>query len=344
MPRSVGAHLLIAGVLCVAQGAFATGPASAEEVVDLKASATAHFVRGVELAKAARWSEARAAFLASNELRPHARTHFNLAVCDRALGRFASAWTEARAALRRDDERGELDVSQRDAARELEAEVLKKVARVRVTLEATDVSLTVDGAPLHMERSRSGAVVLVAGAHSSAAAEPIPAEPFELLLDQGLRHLRVEGPGGARRDLHRTFLEGQVTELVLALPTEGGPAAPQLAAAPSRPALRARPTAAIVLGSLGLVAAGATTGLAVHAAAVHGEARDGCPLRPHCSTDDPRELALEARRFASGATVTGVLAVGSLVGAAVLYATSPAGSTDLELTVGASGVVMSHKF
>src|SRR3954471_1195612 len=49
------------------------------------------FVQGAALARDAQWGAALASFARSARLRPHAWTTYNIAVCERALGKYVLA-------------------------------------------------------------------------------------------------------------------------------------------------------------------------------------------------------------------------------------------------------------
>lgn len=160
------------------------------------------FARGAALAKDAQWGAALASFERSAKLRPHAWTTYNIAVCERALGKYVRARRSFARAL---DERRSVALSParpdppnpsaQPAAdlpepivadvRRFLVEIDQIVASLDVTLDPADAAVAVDGQPLEAVASQGGVPTLVAGTLPAGPGRPPPAGSFRLLLDPG---------------------------------------------------------------------------------------------------------------------------------------------------------------
>ncbi len=116
-----GRSLLVVGLLMTvsasgrAQDAAAGADAAASPAV---VEARDFYKRGVELVKDAQWANALAAFERSAAGRPHATTTFNIAACERAMGRYTRARLHFADALARNaGNPGELPSSLEDEAK-----------------------------------------------------------------------------------------------------------------------------------------------------------------------------------------------------------------------------------
>jgi hypothetical protein len=134
------------------RGAAATDPSVVE--------ARRQFVRGAALAKSAQWTEALESFEQSSRLRPHPITTYNIAACERALGRFTAAREHFHAALDAVP-KGDLPESIRSEIKVYLGEIERLLAHVELKVQPADTAVTLNGRP---SRS-SGILVLDPGTH-----------------------------------------------------------------------------------------------------------------------------------------------------------------------------------
>lgn len=119
-----------------------------------------HFVRGTSFVKTAQWTEALEAFEQSSRLRPHPITTYNIAACERALGRYSAAREHLHAALDAEAD-GELPESIRKEIKLYLGEIDRLLVHVELKVEPAGTTVTLDGRP-----SRdSGTLVLDPGPH-----------------------------------------------------------------------------------------------------------------------------------------------------------------------------------
>lgn len=130
----------------------------------LAADARAKFDEGSRLYKAARYAEAREAFLAAHAQSGDARILFNVAVCDKALGRYARALATLQKSLASPDRPLPAEYTQR--ASEAIATLSRYVAFATLEPSAEGASLAVDGEPV-----RDNPVALETGEHTVTASK-----------------------------------------------------------------------------------------------------------------------------------------------------------------------------
>lgn len=181
------------------------------------AEARKQFVEGNDLAKAAQWAQALAAFERSAALRPHPLTTFNMAVCERALGRL----TRARALFSQTVSAAQQAPSEFPASRLEESmgyltTIEAELVRLEVHLDPADASVAVDGRALVVERSGSSSVA-TAGLGAPGVIEQAPAATFGLVVDPGTHFIRVVAKGYADVTLTKTYAPGTKTTLDLEL-------------------------------------------------------------------------------------------------------------------------------
>ncbi len=200
----------------------AARPASADEGDDQAADAgtleaRAAFKRGTELAKVARWDDARVEFERSYALKPHPITTYNIAFSDRAMGRPARALVLFQRALEEHEARkgGELPQNLIVLVHTCIDEASERVARVRLRLPS-GARLSIDGHPLESFRMR-GETLFVVSADDSSAAEPPSTNSPTVLLDPGTHVFMATLPGHADAVVTRRLEPGAETDLELRL-------------------------------------------------------------------------------------------------------------------------------
>lgn len=161
-----------------------TAPAMAADPPELEQAREA-FTRGSALAKDAQWGAALASFERSAKLRPHAWTTYNIAVCERALGKYVRARRSFARAL--DQRAPDADLPEPIVAdvRRFSVEIDRIVATLDVTLDPPDAAIAVDGQPLETTPSSDATPTLVAGTLPAGPGKAPPAASFRVLLDPG---------------------------------------------------------------------------------------------------------------------------------------------------------------
>ncbi|MBE7482357.1 MAG: hypothetical protein HS104_20550 [Polyangiaceae bacterium] len=317
--------------------ALGIGSASAQSPPDEPTSvvqARDAFRLGAGLAEAGQWKDALAAFQRSAKLRPHATTTYNLAFCERALGRYTRARKLLLLALEqsRAAPTPELTPSLETQAKAYLSEAEQKLARVSLSLDDRALAVSVDGRPLELDRT-APRPVLVAGVREPGPGEALPATEVELVIDPGA-HVFVITKADASRVLNLQVEPGATDRIELCL----GPKPARAAAQPDRPDAT-WPILAFGVGAAG-VAVGTLTGLAA--------LQEKSSLDDHCTRGIARCDARYQRdidamnRYAVVSTASfGVGLVGLGLGAYLLLSTPSADATresaKLRLLVGPTG-------
>ncbi len=148
---------LLGGAHAQAQNKGGRGVAATEPSV---IEARRQFVRGAAFVKSAQWTEALEAFEQSSRLRPHPITTYNIAACERALGRYAAARGHFQTALDAEP-RGELPESIRSEIKVYLAEIERLLVHVELKVEPAGTEVTLNGRPSRA----SGTLVLDPGTH-----------------------------------------------------------------------------------------------------------------------------------------------------------------------------------
>ncbi len=176
-------------------------------------NARAEFVTGADHVKNARWGEALASFERSAALRPHALTTYNIAACERALGRYTRARATLKRALDADQASGNKDLpkSFADDAKRWQIELDSLVVRVSVTLAPADATILVDGAALVKEGDH-----LVAG-FSTGESVKAPGTQFTMQIDPGDHLFALTRAGFANAIVQKHFDPGTSPKLKLDL-------------------------------------------------------------------------------------------------------------------------------
>ena len=156
-----------------ASAAPATAAASVREA--LGDEARGKFDEGARLYKESRFAQARDAFLAAYATSGEPRVLYNVAVCDKALGRYARAILTLRKSLATTDRQVPADYTQRTA--ETIATLSRYVAFVPVEANLDGATITVDGEPL-----RENPMPMETGPHTVVAAKE-GYEPVTMQVD-----------------------------------------------------------------------------------------------------------------------------------------------------------------
>jgi hypothetical protein len=307
----------------------AAGDSNASDLDEARAA----FRRGTALAAQGAWSEALAQFERSARLRPHTFTTYNIAYCERALGRYTRARKQFAKALA--DDRAQnataLPSGVAPQAAAYLAEIESRLVRLHVGLEPGDVSVSVDGRPLEPTDAGEG-IVLVAGTREPGPGEPAPASAFELWVDPGTHVFLVSKRGLPDSTVIRSFEPGARDDLKLTtrIATPQPPAEPSRA---DRPAMVSDANRGRLLPgylALGVGAAGIAVGTLAGLVALQnktnldracGNSRAACPSSARSDLDSLKSWAdISTVSFAIGVTAT--------VGSVVLLATSISSTPD----------------
>ncbi len=283
--------------------------------------AEAAFQEGLRLLQLARFDEACHVLEASHALEPKSGTLVVLASCHAELGKTATAWAEYKeaAALARAEGR----VGHADKANELAAELVQRLASVRIELTApSDTPPTV----------RVDDVVIPPGTFAIA-----------LPMDPGEHHVEATAPGF--RTWSQRFVLGRSEPRVVAIP----PLELLPVEAPSRPlpprpdvpqqdVQRAeRPTWPWIVGGAGLVALGASAASLAVSASASAELDDACSeARNLCPRDYDGRPAREAELAGFGLFVGfGVAGVAGVATGLATLLTLPDGKGEARVSVSA---------
>jgi hypothetical protein len=306
--------------------------ASAEDV----AGARAAFEQGASLASEGRWNDALAQFERSAALRPHATTLYNLGFCERALGHPTRAKKYFNQALARDTVTTgtELTPELRSATARYLSEASAQIATPRLSISPADAKVSVDGRPLE---PADDADHMLAGTRAPGLGERVPKPSFVLEVDAGTHEIVVTAADGRSRVVHDEFAPGSTKEVRLEIPTLPPPRAEIVDRGASRR------TAGLVVGGVGLALLGAGGYFGWHARGLWSDAKDACPARSVCPTEDGARLSSSAKSYANLGTLAITIGGTALVGGIVLYATAPAATT-ATVGIGPSGITFRADF
>lgn len=213
-------NLLLLGVLCcsglsIPANAKAAPPASADSDI---LEARKQFVAGNELAKTSQWAQALAAFEKSAQLRSHPLTTFNMAVCERALGRLTRSrllFSQSITAAER--EPSEFPASRLEEARGYVTTMDAELVRLEVHLAPPDAAMLVDGRALVVETAAGATPVATAGLGTPGLLEAAPGKAFALVVDPGTHFFRIVAKGHADVTLTKAYGPGTRSVLDLEL-------------------------------------------------------------------------------------------------------------------------------
>lgn len=148
-----------------AQGAAtSSAPAIATADDGVRAQARARFQRGVEMIRNGQWSEAISELEAARELRATPPVHYNLALAQRAVGRYRAAAQSLRSFLRTVS--AGADPALVSQAESLLQDSAAAVCRLEITVDHPSAVVRVDGSAVDITR---GAIDLDPGEHTVAA-------------------------------------------------------------------------------------------------------------------------------------------------------------------------------
>jgi hypothetical protein len=179
------------------------------------------FRSGTTLARRGQWSEALQAFERSASLRSHPVTSYDIAYCERALGRYTRAAKGFRAALaeRESARTGRMSEPMAAQATKYLVEVEAKLVRAHVTLSPRDGAIAVDGVPLEKGEVAAGPIpVFIAGTREPGAPESTGFESFDVLLDPGNHVFVTKSRGEERTVITRDVAAGATLSLNLRVP------------------------------------------------------------------------------------------------------------------------------
>ena len=300
---------------CALGGLAASSPVSAQQPPGAPADprieeAREAFRIGNALAKQAQWVDALAAFERSARLRPHAVTTYNIAFCERALGRYARA--RKGFALAVDAPGGALPETLAAESRGYLAEIEQRLVRAVITLTRRGAALAVDGRPLEAAGGSESRPTLVAGTRDPGPAEIVSAVSFDLLLDPGTHVFIVSVSGAPDAVMTRDFLPGAALALAL------GPTFVPVKVLPDA-GLSAGRRAAVAM-SFGLAGAGLLAGAVMGGLALHNRQTLDRQCQPKNQCPPSAQSTIDAMNdFATGSTIGfGLLLGGAGVGTAVL--------------------------
>lgn len=198
-------------IVLLAAGTARADDADAPEVVEARAA----FVKGTDLAKRSQWAEALASFTKSAELRPHAVTTYNLAICHRAMGNYTLARETFERALTDSNatQPPQMPAPLVAEAKTYTTEIDGLLVTANVRLSPANAAIAVDGRPLAVRSDG----LLVAGVRPPGQGEPPPAGDFRLSLNPGTHVFTVSRSGFADAVVNKTMTPGSTVALKLEL-------------------------------------------------------------------------------------------------------------------------------
>jgi hypothetical protein len=198
------------------------------------------FLQGTELARNEQWREALAAFERASALRAHPVVTYNIAFCERALGRYTRARHAFLAAVATHEEgsEGKLPDDMFRSVRGYLGELDGLIARVTITLQPADAAIAIDGRPLATADPAASPPLLTAGVKPAADPQRPIAASFVLLVDPGTHTIVLQKDGLPDEVIPARFTAGEVGAMTLTMPPPRRPesAPPSLPSAPMAPA------------------------------------------------------------------------------------------------------------
>jgi hypothetical protein len=173
------------------------------------------FKNGTDLAKRTEWSEALRAFEESAKLRRHAITTYNIAVCERAIGRYTRARAMLKQALADSAaNKGELPDSLTAEANAYLSEIEGLLVQLDATIDPADAALAIDGRPVTVEGTTTPPTV-VAGIAAAGRGEPLATPHVTIVLDPGTHLFALSRKGFSDVVVNKTFRPAERVTLTL---------------------------------------------------------------------------------------------------------------------------------
>jgi hypothetical protein len=169
------------------------------------------FIRGQSLAKDEQWGDALAAFQEAAAARDAPLVEFSIAYCERALGRYVAA---RKTLLSVATNPQGLDPTQTEDMKAYLDEFGKLIARVAVTLDPSNATLTVDGRPLV---EGDAADTYLAGVAAPGIGTALGKTSFTILLDPGSHLFRAVREGHQDAIVSKSYKAGDQAKLDLHL-------------------------------------------------------------------------------------------------------------------------------
>lgn len=206
--------MLLALLLIIPSWAYAQTPADAETADTPADEATVRarqaFARGLKLAKSEQWGDALAAFEEAAATRDAPLVRYNIAYCQRALGRYVAARRTAKQILAAPEGLSSDYVEDlKGYVRQFEAVVV----RVTVTMVPKTAVLTVDGHPLE----KVGDDYMASTGTTGSGGTKIGRERFSVIVDPGSHLFVARRRGHQDVVVQRSFRPGQRDTLDLRL-------------------------------------------------------------------------------------------------------------------------------
>jgi hypothetical protein len=186
-------------------------------------------LRGQKLAQDEQWGDALAAFQEAAAARDAPLVEWNIAYCERALGRYVAARQTLQVVV---SNPAGLDPSQIGDAKAYLAEFDKLIVRVAVQIDPPNATLTVDGRPL---ADGDATDTYLGGVAPAGVGAPLGKTAFTVLLDPGAHLFRAVREGHQDALLPRSYRAGESAMLDL-----------HLDALPATVAIKSEPPLAIV--------------------------------------------------------------------------------------------------
>jgi hypothetical protein len=181
---------------------------------DATTEARTLFNHGAELVASAQWAEALASFEQSAVKRPHPITTYNIAACERALGRYTLARAHFEQAVAAGvAENGALPASLEADAKSYASQIDQILVHASVVLDPADARIAVDGRPIDFPSPDKG----IAGVLPSGLGKAAPSPRFDLTLDPGVHLFTIAREGFADVVVNRTFAPHARVDLKLEL-------------------------------------------------------------------------------------------------------------------------------
>ena len=313
------------------EGGQAESPQAADDKDAAISRARELFNEGAERAHRGDWVQALVAFERSYEVHPHAATEYNIAYCNRVLGRYTHAHEMVRKAL--SDNIASMGVvlpaEQATAARTYLADVDKQLAHAIVSLSPKAALMRVDGRPLELRVAEGPRPVLWAGTRELGPSEPTPSSTFEVVLDPGSHVIAISQAGYTEDVAIRNFEPGSEVPLVFQLsplmaassPNEGHAMEGHRAISP-----RTQKILGAAVGAAGLICLGIGSAFGLAAISEWSLAKQDCGGDPARCSDvlsgqSHRSAALDDATVSTISFVAGGVLLGS--GAALFLTASP---------------------